>query len=139
MKLFTLGCLMLLLSGAAQADKLSLKARTIHYLKSQAFPRDSLFLVPIGADTWTSINCQRVPGCQEQNPLFGHHPSEHKMILITVGYSGLEITGEHLIAKYWGKPIPWMFNTAFATSEIFASFSNEHDTVQLSRANTRLK
>ena len=61
---------------------------------------DTLVVFAEAADAASSVHCQRLPGCVEQNSLLGKHPNELQTWGAAMGFSAGEITLVHLIRYF---------------------------------------
>jgi len=73
--------------------------RITHYVAThkELLISDTLVVFAQSADAASSVHCQRLPGCVEQNPLLGKHPNELQTWAAAMGASATMITIVHLI------------------------------------------
>lgn len=72
--------------------------RVAHYVTThkELLISDTLVVLAWSADAASSVHCQRIPGCNESNPLLGKHPNEVHTWLGAMAPAAALVTLDHL-------------------------------------------
>jgi hypothetical protein len=104
------------------------ESRFIHYVKTHKviLVADTLLIMAEAADAASSVHCQTVPGCVEQNGTLGRHPSVAATWGWTMGAAGVLVTANHVwwwaTNKYDSKdlrPLMFLWNAPLVITQVF--------------------
>jgi hypothetical protein len=92
---------------------------------------DTLVVFAQAADAASSVHCQRLPGCVEQNRLLGKHPNELQTWGAAMGFSGGFITLVHLSQVFASNRVErhlfWGPTAAMCLREVWNVHSNVNE------------